>query len=117
MAEIESPDNSVSVLKSQVAALERQVFSLLLALIVVSGTVTIYLYRQASLLRKDIEALAPQANQIIKTVNDNRAGMSTFLNQLAAYGQTHPDFEKQIMQRNGLVGAPGTPGAPVAPAK
>ena len=112
MAQIESPDSSVSALKDQVSALERQVFSLLLALIVVSGTVTIYLYRQASLLRKDIEALTPQAEQIIKTVNDNRAGMTTFISQLAAYGQTHPDFQKQIMVRNGLVPPAGTPAAP-----
>jgi hypothetical protein len=115
MAQIESSDNSASVLKNQVAALERQVFSLLLALIVVSGTVTIYLYRQASLMRKDIEALTPQADQIIKTVNENRAAMSSFLGELGAYGQIHPDFEKQIMIRNGFP-PPGTPGTPAGPA-
>jgi hypothetical protein len=107
MAQIESSYTSVSSLKDQVAALERQVFSLLLALIVVSGTVTIYLYRQASMEGKDIQALTPQASQIIKTVNDNRGIMSTFLNQLAEYGKTHPDFEREIMIRNGLVPPPG----------
>lgn len=119
MAQIDSPDNSLSDLKFQVATLERQVFSLLLALIVVSGTVTIYLYRQASMMRKDIEALTPQATQIIKTVNENKAGINAFLAQLAAYGQTHPDFQKQIMNRYGIppAGSPGTPAAPPAPAQ
>jgi DNA integrity scanning protein DisA with diadenylate cyclase activity len=111
MAQIDSPDNSVTALKSHVLALERQIFSLLLALIVVSGTVTIYLYRQASLMRKDIEAMTPQASQIIKTVNDNRGAMNTFIGQLSAYGQTHPDFQKAIMVRNGLVPAGAPPAA------
>lgn len=105
MAPTESTDLSASFLKEKVALLERQVFSQLLALIVISGTVTGYLYRQASLLHKDIEA----SQQIINAVNDNRKGMEEFLNQLAAYGQTHPDFQQQIMVKNGLIAPP--PGA------
>ncbi len=103
MATNESTDLSVSVLKEKVALLERQSFSLLLALIVVSGTLTGYLYRQASVLHKDIDA----NQQVINAVNDNKKGMTDFLNALAAYGQTHPDFEQQIMLKNGLVPPPG----------
>jgi len=102
MATNESSDLAVSVLKEKVALLERQYFSLLLALIVVSGTLTGYLYRQASILHKDIDA----NQQVINAVNENRKGMSDFLNQLAAFGQTHPDFEQQIMIKNGLIPPP-----------
>ena len=102
MATNESPDLAVSILKEKVALLERQYFSQLLALIVVSGTLTGYLYRQASVLHKDIDA----NQQIINAVNDNRKGMADFLNELGAYGQTHPDFEQQVMIKNGLVPAP-----------
>jgi hypothetical protein len=101
----ESPDFSDSDLKDQVAALQRQVFSLLLALIVVSGTVTVYLYRQASTTRKEMEAIRPQAEQIINTFNLNRSTMANFLAQLNAYGQTHPEVA-QLMIRNGF---PPTP--------
>lgn len=104
MATNEPSDLSVSILKEKVALLERQSFSLLLALIVVSGTLTGYLYRQASILHKDIDA----NQQIINAVQDNRKGMSDFLNELGAFGQTHPDFEQQIMIKNGLVPPPGT---------
>ena len=104
MATNETPDLTVTVLKEKVALLERQTFSQLLALIVVSGTLTGYLYRQASILHKDIAA----NQQVINAVNDNKKGMTDFLNQLAAFGQTHPDFEQQIMLKNGLVPPPGT---------
>ena len=104
MATNETPDLTVTVLKEKVALLERQTFSQLLALIVISGTLTGYLYRQASVLHKDIDA----NQQVINAVNDNKKGMTDFLNQLAAFGQTHPDFEQQIMIKNGLVPPPGS---------
>jgi hypothetical protein len=104
MATNESSDLSVSLLTEKVALLERQSLSQLLALIVVSGTLTVYLYRQSSILHKQIDA----DQQIINAVNDNRKGISDFLNALAAFGQTHPDFEQQIMIKNGLVPPPGT---------
>jgi hypothetical protein len=104
MATNESPDLAVSILKEKVALLERQSFSQLLALIVISGTLTAYLYRQASVLHKDIDS----NQQIINAVNDNRKGMSEFLNELAAFGQTHPDFEQQVLVKNGLVPPPGS---------
>jgi len=104
MATNESPDLAVSILKEKVALLERQSFSQLLALIVISGTLTAYLYRQASVMHKDIDS----NQQIINAVNDNRKGMSEFLNELAAFGQTHPDFEQQVLVKNGLVPPPGS---------
>ncbi len=102
MASPESPDQSTSLLKEKLALLERQLLSLLLALIVVSGTLTGYLYRQASLLHKDIEA----NQQVINAMADNRKVLSEFLNQLGAFGQTHPDFQQQVMIKNGLVPPP-----------
>ena len=48
-------------LMDQVVALRHQVFTLLLALVFVSGTLTVYLYRQASVAKKDLAAVKPQA--------------------------------------------------------
>ena len=61
----ESETNSAvqTELMDQVVALRHQVFTLLLALVVVSGTLTVYLYRQASLAGKDLAAVKPQATQ------------------------------------------------------
>jgi len=85
----------------QVSALQRQVFSLLVALIVVSGTLTVYLYRQASLARKDYEAIAPQAQQVIGAFNQNQQLLVGFVNQLVAYAQLHPDF-RPVLAKNGI---------------
>ncbi|MEI6077868.1 MAG: hypothetical protein WCS94_19970 [Verrucomicrobiota bacterium] len=97
---------------SEIEALKRQVFSLLLALIVVSGTVTVYLYRQASVSGKDIDAIRPQAQQIIGAFNQNQALMNSFISQLVEYGKAHPDF-RPVLLKYGIVPT-GT--APVAPA-
>ncbi len=91
---------------SEISALQRQVFSLLVALLIVSGTLTTYLYRQASLTSKDLEAIKPQAQQIIGVYNQNQKLMMDFVSQLAAYGQTHPDF-RPVLAKYGI-------GAPVA---
>jgi len=105
MAQNESSDTAVLDLKDQVVALQRQTFSLLLALIVVSGTVTVYLYQQASMQGKDLGAIRQPADQVINTFNQNRTGMQNFIGQLNAYGQTHPDIE-QLLIRNGFAAVP-----------
>ena len=86
---------------SEISALRNQVYFLLIALIVVSGTVTVYLYRQASVARKDIEAVKPQAEQVIGLFNQNQALMSNFFNAPVAYGTTHPEFQP-ILLKNGI---------------
>jgi sensor domain CHASE-containing protein len=86
----------------QIDALRRQVFILLLALIIVSGTLTVFLYRQASLTRRDIAAIKPQATQVIQVFNQNRPAIQNFVQQLVAYGQTHPDFQQMVLKRYGI---------------
>ncbi len=95
-------------LSDQIAALRRQTFTLLLALIIVSGTLTVFLYRQASLTRKDIAAIKPQATQIIQAYAQNGQNIQNFVKQLEIFGTTHPDF-RPILQKYGI--------APVAPKK
>ena len=103
---------------SQIAALQRQVFVLLIALVVVSGTLTIFLYRQASLAGKDITAIKPQAQQVVGVFNQNQQMLVKFTEQLVEYGKTHPDF-RPVLMKYGLVQQPGVatanPTAPPAP--
>jgi hypothetical protein len=105
-------------INSQIAALQRQVFVLLVALVVVSGTLTIFLYRQASLAGKDITAIKPQAQQVVGLFNQNQQLMAKFAEQLVEYGKTHPDFRPVLVKYN-LVAQPGAaavnPTAPPAP--
>ncbi|MGH7953351.1 MAG: hypothetical protein ACREFE_15765 [Limisphaerales bacterium] len=92
----------------QIAALQRQTFILLLALIVVSGTLTVYLYRQASLTRNDIKNIKPQATKLIGAYKQNLAGITNFVQQLEGFGRTHPDF-LPVLKRHGIVPVPAAP--------
>ena len=104
---------------SEVAALRNQIYVLLVALIVVSGTLTVFLYRQASLTRKDMEAVRPQADQMIGMLNQNKQAIGSFVEQLVAYGQKHPEFVP-VLAKYGIAPVKGIPaGAPAGamPAK
>jgi len=103
-------------LNSEIAGLRAQVLTLLVALIIVSGTVTVYLYRQASTLRKDIDSIAPQAHQIITAFEKNQTLMVNFVNSLVAYGQTHPEF-RPVLLKYGITPPPAGVAAPAAAKK
>jgi len=102
-------------LAGHVAALQRQVFTLLLVLLVVSATLAAYLRYEDYVYHKDAAAIRPQALQIINTFNTATAGMNRqaiqdFLKQLVVYGQKNPDFAQQVLKKYGFV-------APAAPKK
>ena len=91
---------------------------MLLALVVVSGTLTVYLYRQASLAGKDLAVVKPQASSVIDGFKANQQMMEGFVKQLTAYGTTHPDFQP-ILKKYGIVPQAQptpTPTVPTAPA-
>jgi hypothetical protein len=109
--------NSPADLAGQVTALQRQVFTLLLALIVVSGTLVAYLGYESHHLGKDIVAIN---TQVVQPYNQKLPAIESFVSQLVAYGQAHPDF-RAILVKNGVVAAatnmvskpaPATPAAP-----
>jgi hypothetical protein len=91
---------------SEISALKNQVFTLLLALIVVSGTLTVYLYRQASITGKDINAIKPQAQQLIGAFNKDQSLMISFVNQLVDYGKAHPEFRPVLLKYGINLNAP-----------
>ena len=104
-----TPDNN----NGELAALKNQVFTLLVALIVVSGTLTVFLYRQVSLTGKDYE----QAKQLSNALTQQENAIGNFVNHLVAYGEKHPDFVP-VLKKYGIEPRPGIPAmAPAAPKK
>ena len=101
MSETEINSPASADLSEQVSALQRQVFTLLLALIVVSGTLVVYLGYESHHIGKDIDIIKPQANQLIQVYKQNLNNMETLVNQLVAYGQAHPDY-RPILQKYGI---------------
>lgn len=101
---------------SEISALRNQVFILLVALIVVSGTFTVYMFRQASLLGKDVDA----NTKIVNSLNQGQPAVTAFANQLGAYSMTHAEI-RPVLAKYGIIPAPTQPvpgasaPAPVAP--
>jgi hypothetical protein len=86
----------------QISALQHQVFTLMLILVVVSGTLVAYIYYQSRQLSKSIEATQQQAVQIAKLYNQDFPVVQSLIKQLAAYGQTHPDFQQAVLKKYGI---------------
>lgn len=112
----DTPQTNPSVpddLASEVASLRRQISVLLLALIVVSGTVTTYLFYQSRTIGGDLAALEPQAREIIQNYDKNVPTIQKFVQELITYGQSHPDFQP-ILRKYGfpLTLAPATNSVP-----
>ena len=106
MNESEMNSPAPAELSNQIAELRHQVFMLLLALVVVSGTLATYLCYQSRIIGKDITANKPQAVQIIQAFNQGRPKLEGFVNQLIAYGQTHPEFQQQVLNKYNIKAAP-----------
>ncbi len=102
---------------SEIASLKSQLFAQLVALVVVSGTLTVFLYRQASVAGKDLETVKPQAQQLINAFNQNQGAVMNFVNEVVAYGEKHPEF-KPVLTKYGIAPVPGVPaGTAAAPKK
>ncbi len=87
----------VDDLRQEVDSLRQLVTGLLILLIVVSGTLNIYLLRQAKSVHQELPALRAQAAQVQRAATS----IDTFLHDLLKYGSTHSDFAP-VMARHGL---------------
>lgn len=88
----------------ELSALRTQVFAMLVALVVLAMCLTVYLYRQASMEGKQLA----QAGKVIAAYNQQQPAIINLLNELVAYGQTHPDFTRTVLRKYGLGGAKPT---------
>jgi hypothetical protein len=92
-----------SHLQGELESLHHLITSVLILVLIVSGTLSVYLLRQWQMTRKDLAAIRPGALQIIADYNKERAPrMDAFIEKLKDYGRTHPDFVP-ILVRYGVV--------------
>ena len=111
-----------SDLAVQLKIAQRQVSNLLLMLLVVSGTLSIFLLQQVRYGRADMAAFRKQtqqleqARQAIANYNQNTVpAMQKFVQQVMDYSKTHPDV-LPILAKHGLVRVKREP-AGTAPAE
>jgi len=79
-------------LKEEVACLRQQVWMLLVLALLVSGTLTIFLYRQDLIAKKDLDVLKSNSAPFVQQYQKDSAGMQSLMGQLGEYSKTHPDF-------------------------
>lgn len=102
-----------SQLQAQFEDLHHLVVSLLILVVVVSGTLSVFLLRQWRTTSKDLAAIRPGATQFISDYHKvGQQRMDAFLEKLKDYGRTHPDFA-QILARYGIT--PSSPANPATP--
>jgi len=109
-------------LQAQYDALRHLVVSMLILVVVISGTLNIYLLRQWRSTSKDLAAIRPQAVQMVAEYQ-NKSGplMNDFIKKVTEYGRTHPDFApilaKYSLKPSAPTNAPPPPPAATAPKK
>ena len=109
-----SPQPNPNDLQAQYDALRQLVVSILILVLVISGTLNIYLLRQWRSSSKDLAAIRPQAAQIIAEYQKVSGPLMTdFIKKITEYGRTHPDFAP-ILAKYGIK---PTNAPPVTPTK
>src|SRR5580693_3054529 len=82
-----------SDLEQQVAALQRQVFLLLVALNVVAATIVFYFYFESHVASRDYDEGRGRAMQVIDNYNKNALSIQKFYQELEGFGMVHPGFQ------------------------
>jgi hypothetical protein len=96
--------------QEQQARLERQISFLLVALVILSSTLTVFLWRQVRYAKRDLETLRPMAAQVIQEFNQKRPEVDTFIARLFEYSRAHPDFAP-IIEKYKITPTTGAPPA------
>jgi hypothetical protein len=89
-------DLNTNSLADQVAALQRQVFLLMLALIVVTGSLVVYLWFQSHEINKAIVGTQIQ----VQAYNKKLPYIKKFIIGLNGYANEHPDFRPILVKYN-----------------
>jgi hypothetical protein len=106
----------LSDLQAQYDALRHLIVSLMILVVVISGTLNIYLLRQWRSTSKDLTAIRPQATQMIAEFQKVSGPlMQDFVKKIADYGRTHPDFVP-VLAKYGLKPSSPTNPPPATPA-
>ena len=102
-------------LQQQYDSLRQLVTSMLILLLIVSGTLNIFLWRQYRYINKDLENFRPMAANVINGYNKGDGpAIDQFVRNIGEYGRTHPDIEP-ILTKYGIKPTTATPPA-TAPA-
>lgn len=111
--ENESPlPDDLTQLQEQCDSLRQLVNTMLILLVIVSGTLTIFLLHQYKVVHKEVLAVRPQYNEALARYQQLKPKMDDFERRISEFARTHPDFAV-ILAKYAPKPAPGAaPGAP-----
>ena len=93
-------------------SLRQLVVSILVLLIVVSGTLNVFLLHQASTSHQELQAIRPQVDAMVNQDLKNVApAMDEFDRKLTEFARSHPDFAP-ILSRHGFAPRGAGPSLP-----
>lgn len=104
-------------LHEQVESLRQTVFGLLVLMLVISGTLLIFLWRQYKLVDNDLKVLRPQLTQLVTEYEKSKApAIKQFVDNLVNFSKTHPDFTP-VLNKYGIrpTNAPAAAATSLAP--
>ena len=105
----------VNDVQAQYEALRHLVVSLLILMVVISGTLNIYFLRQWRTTKRDLAGIRPQATQMIAEYQKvSGPMMNDFIKKISEYGRTHPDFAP-VLAKYGIKPTAATNAPPAAP--
>jgi hypothetical protein len=110
-----SASTEVTALKVECDNLRRLLVSALLLMIVVSGTVNLYLLRQVKYARTDLNAISQPVKQMLAEYEKARPIMEQFVQRAQDFSRTNPDF-LPILAKYNLKPAAAAPAPVTAPA-
>ena len=108
-------------LQAQYDALRHLVTSILILLVVISGTFNICLLRLFRTSTRELAGLRAQAAPLMADNQKSGPLMDDFVNKITEYGRTHPDFAPILAKYNikpvAATGVPATARTPTPAAK
>ena len=82
------PAPAANAVETEIEGLRQLLVFVLVLLLLVSGTLTVFVFRELNEATKDFEGLNAQFSQI----QTQRQVMATVIGKLADYGKAHPDY-------------------------
>ena len=112
------PESNATGSRNEYEGMQRQLNLLLIAVVILSGTFSVFLWRQTRYLRRDLEGLKAQGGPAIQRYNQEKPTVDAFVAKVAEYARSHPDFAPiaKKYQLHSITNVPAAATQPVAPA-
>ena len=104
------PTDDLTELQAQYDSLRQLVNTILILLVIVSGTLTIFLFRQYKVAHREVLAVRTQYQDAVARYQQIKPKMDDFEKRIRDFAHAHPDFAGILANRGINLGqAPAVP--------